>query len=41
MHIKRILCRLLCVTRTVVGGVRLEGGRLIVECAPRKGQAIR
>lgn len=41
MHIKRILCETLCVTRTVVKGLRLEGGRLIVECAPRKGQAAR
>lgn len=38
---KRILCKLLCVDRAAVRGVRLEGGALVVECAPRKGQATR
>ena len=41
MHIKRILCRLLCVDRAAVRGLRMEGGALIVECAPRKGQETR
>lgn len=38
---KRILARLLCVTRIAVKYVKFEGGCLIVGCAPRKGQACR
>lgn len=34
VHIKRILCRLLCVDRAAVRGLRMEGGALVVECAP-------
>lgn len=41
MPIKRILATLLCVTGTTIESIRLEGGRLIVGCAPRKGQRCR
>lgn len=41
MPFKRILAKLLCVTRTVIESARLDGDRLVVACAPRKGQRRR
>ena len=38
---KRILCRLLGVTLTVIVGVRVEGDALVVSCRPRKGRRLR
>ena len=35
---KRILCRLLGITLTVITGIRFDGDSLIVSCRPRRGR---